>query len=49
MRIAVVGTGIAGLVAARLAHAEHEVTVFFWPIEDGPQQARAYTWTFNVV
>ena len=28
MRIAVVGTGIAGLVAARLAHAEHEVTVF---------------------
>ncbi|MEM7246389.1 MAG: FAD-dependent oxidoreductase [Acidobacteriota bacterium] len=28
MRIAVVGTGIAGMVAARLAQREHEVTVF---------------------
>ncbi|TAJ17739.1 MAG: FAD-dependent oxidoreductase, partial [Planctomycetota bacterium] len=28
MRIAIVGTGIAGLVAARRLHAEHEITVF---------------------
>ena len=28
MRIAVVGSGVAGLVAARLLHAGHEVTVF---------------------
>lgn len=28
MRIAVIGSGIAGMVAARLAHAEHEVTVY---------------------
>ena len=28
MRIAVVGTGIAGMVAAHLLHDEHEVIVF---------------------
>ena len=28
MRIAVIGTGIAGMVAASLLHAEHEITVF---------------------
>ncbi|MBM3976627.1 MAG: FAD-dependent oxidoreductase [Planctomycetes bacterium] len=28
MKIAIVGTGIAGLVAARRLHAEHEITVF---------------------
>ncbi|MDA0948248.1 MAG: NAD(P)-binding protein, partial [Planctomycetota bacterium] len=28
MKVAVIGTGIAGLVAARELHDEHEVTVF---------------------
>ena len=28
MRLAIVGTGISGLVAARLLHREHEVTVY---------------------
>jgi predicted NAD/FAD-binding protein len=28
MRIAVVGTGIAGLMAARSLHAEHELDVY---------------------
>jgi len=28
MRIAIVGTGVAGLTAAHLLHAQHEITVF---------------------
>lgn len=40
---------VEGALIESFAEGEHEVTVFFWPIEDGPQQARAYTWTFNVV
>jgi uncharacterized protein len=28
MKIAVVGTGISGLVAARLLHEDHEITVY---------------------
>jgi hypothetical protein len=40
---------VDGAPIESFSEGEHEVTVFFWPIEDGPQQARAYTWTFNVV
>jgi hypothetical protein len=40
---------VEGALIESFSEGEHEVTVFFWPIEDGPQQARAYTWTFNVV
>ena len=40
---------VDGALIESFDEGEHEVTVFFWPIEDGPQQARAYTWTFNVV
>jgi len=40
---------VDGALIESFSEGEHEVTVFFWPIEDGPQQARAYTWTFNVV
>ncbi len=28
---------------------EHQVTVRYWPIDEGPQRARTYTWTFNVI
>ena len=28
MKIAIVGTGVSGLVAAHLLHPEHEITVF---------------------
>ena len=28
MRIAIIGTGISGLVAAHLLHPEHEITVY---------------------
>ena len=27
----------------------HEVQVFFWKIEDGPDQALSYRWEFNVI
>lgn len=40
---------VDGALIESFSEGEHEVTVFFWPIEDGPEQARAYTWTFNVV
>lgn len=40
---------VEGALIESFSEGEHEVTVFFWPIEDGPQQARAYTWTFNVI
>lgn len=28
---------------------EHQVTVTYWPIIDGPRRSRTFTWTFNVV
>lgn len=40
---------VEGALIESFTEGEHEVTVFFWAIEDGPQQARAYTWTFDVV
>lgn len=27
----------------------HEVQVIYWSIEDGPNRARSYTWSFNVI
>ena len=27
----------------------HDVTVIYWNIEDGPNRARSYAWSFNVV
>jgi hypothetical protein len=40
---------VEGALIESFSEGEHEVTVFYWRIEDGPEQARAYTWTFNVV
>jgi len=40
---------VEGALIESFSQGEHEVTVFFWRIEEGPDQARAYTWTFNVV
>lgn len=28
---------------------EHQVTVLYWALDETPQQARRFTWTFNVV
>jgi len=27
----------------------HEVQVIYWSLEDGPNRARSYTWSFNVI
>lgn len=40
---------VGGALIETFTQGEHEVTVFYWRIEEGPDQARAYTWTFNVV
>ncbi|MAT06950.1 MAG: hypothetical protein CL424_18105 [Acidimicrobiaceae bacterium] len=28
---------------------EHQVTVLYWALDETPQQARRFTWTFNVI
>ena len=33
----------------RFESGTHRVDVIFWPIEDGRERARVYTWFFNVV
>lgn len=40
---------VEGAPIETFTEGEHEVTVFFWRIEEGPTRARAYTWTFDVV
>lgn len=40
---------VEGALIETFTEGEHEATVFYWRIEDGPDQARAYTWTFDVV
>jgi hypothetical protein len=40
---------VDGALIETFTQGEHEVTVFFWRIDEGPDQARAYSWTFNVV
>lgn len=40
---------VEGALIETFTEGEHEVTVFFWRIEEGPERARAYTWTFDVV
>jgi hypothetical protein len=42
MRIAIIGSGVAGLVAGRRLHAEHEVTVFEADHRIG---GHVHTWT----
>ncbi len=40
---------VEGALVETLSEGKHEVTVFFWRIEDGPEQASTYTWTFEVI
>jgi hypothetical protein len=40
---------VEGALIETLTEGKHEVTVFFWRIEDGPEQASTYTWNFEVV
>lgn len=40
---------VEGALIESLEQGTHEATVVFWKIEDGPEQARTYTWNFEVI
>lgn len=40
---------VEGAPIETLEQGTREATVRFWKIEDGPEQARSYTWTFEVI
>lgn len=40
---------VEGAVIESFSQGLHEVTVVYWLIEDGPEQARLYSWEFEVV
>lgn len=40
---------VEGAPVETFVEGTHDVTVFFWKIEDGPDQALAYTWSFEVI
>ena len=40
---------VEGAVIETFTEGTHEARVEFWKIEDGPDQASAYTWTFEVI
>lgn len=38
-----------GAAITEFEEGEHEVTVLYWALDETPQQARRFTWTFNVI
>ncbi len=40
---------VEGALIETLTEGKHEATVYFWRTEEGPDQASAYTWTFEVI
>ena len=40
---------VDGALIESLEEGTREATVRFWKIEDGPEQAREYSWTFEVI
>lgn len=40
---------VEGAAVERLEPGLHEARIVFWRIEDGPDQARSYRWTFTVI
>jgi hypothetical protein len=40
---------VEGALIETFTQGIHEARVIYWRIEDGPEQARSYRWTFNVV
>lgn len=40
---------VEGALIESLEQGTHEATVVFWKIEDGREQARTYTWNFEVI
>jgi hypothetical protein len=42
-------TPSAGAPIEEFTEGQHQVTVRYWRVDQGPQRARSYTWTFTVV
>jgi hypothetical protein len=40
---------VEGALIETLTEGTHEATVYFWKIEEGPDQASSYSWTFEVI
>ena len=40
---------VEGALIETLTEGKHEATVYFWKIEEGPDQASSYSWTFEVI
>ena len=40
---------VEGALIETLTQGTHEATVFFWKVEEGPDQASTYSWTFEVI
>lgn len=42
-------TPSSGAPITEFESGEHRVVLRYWLIEEGPQRARSFTWTFNVI
>ncbi len=40
---------VEGALIETLTQGKHEATVYFWKVEEGPDQASTYSWTFEVI
>jgi hypothetical protein len=40
---------VEGAVIETFTEGTHEATVYFWKIQEGPDQASSYSWTFEVI
>ena len=40
---------VEGALIETLTEGKHEATVYFWNVEEGPDQASSYSWTFEVI
>jgi hypothetical protein len=40
---------VEGAVIETFTQGTHEATVYFWKIQEGPDQASSYSWTFEVI
>ena len=40
---------VEGALIETFTEGTHEATVYFWKIEEGPEEASSYSWTFEVI
>ena len=40
---------VEGALIETFTEGTHEATVYFWKVEEGPDQASTYSWTFEVI